>query len=104
MEHEDWVKAALHSSLFTLLFASYGQVHHALMDIPSLENMPASFFLLGLVYLGIVDRRYFPYFQKATQCRNVVGIECGSCGVGRHSPDPDHLVPTQTGFQDPLPG
>lgn len=49
----DWVKASLYTSLFILLFASFGQVHHALEDVPFLEKIPASYGWLGLIYTAL---------------------------------------------------
>jgi hypothetical protein len=50
---QDWVKAALHTSLFILLFSSYGQVNNALEEIPFLEENPFRYGLIGLIYLAI---------------------------------------------------
>jgi hypothetical protein len=47
----DWVKSALLSSLFLLLAASYGQVHHMLMKIPFYKDLTFHHWLLGGVWL-----------------------------------------------------
>jgi len=51
---KEWVKATLYTSLFILLFVSYGQVHHALEDVPFLEKIPASYGWLGLIYTALL--------------------------------------------------
>ncbi len=51
---KDWQKAALFTSLFILLFASFGQVHHALEDVPYLDKNPGGYILLGVFYMAIL--------------------------------------------------
>jgi hypothetical protein len=47
----DWVKSTLLTSLFILLFSSYGQVHHALEEIPIYDDLLFQHWLLGAVWL-----------------------------------------------------
>jgi hypothetical protein len=47
----DWIRSALLTSLFLLLFSSYGQVHHALEEFSFYEHLACRYWLLGLLWL-----------------------------------------------------
>jgi len=49
----DWVRSALYTGLFLLLFSSYGQVHHALEDFGFYKHLDSRYWLLGLSWFGL---------------------------------------------------
>lgn len=61
----DWGKSALLSSLFILLFSSYGQVHAALQAFQVYEEFGARYLALGLFMLALFLAGFF-FLRKRT--------------------------------------